>query len=590
MRLRAWLRDPAWLAVVLVSAAAAGSIVAMAASRVAIPAERALISTEAWPWTSDGVGVVPEGPVSPFRTGDRVVAVAGRPLADWARASISPPWLLGATPLGPSATFRVMRDGVPIDVSAALEPFPADRLSGAPPALVAFAATALILAVVLLVRRPRATALRLLVLGVTCDVANIVAWETGLQPSDLVQRTPFLYAFGLAPVFAVIFWASLLHVLSVYPTRARWLIRRPSVAVAVYVAPLAALGVGALLAAIPGVGALAWIGRLGTVTAAVISGQILVVLGAVVAGYLRTPAPRRGQVRLVALTLFVAAAADLLLVSGPIALGRMPLAPRATVALLALPVVAALALAVIRDRLFQVDLLASSRARIVAAREEERRRLRRELHDELGPTLAAVGLKIDAARDEVAVGDRDAATAALDEARTEVRAVLAQVRGIARELRPPAIDSLGVVGAIRQQIDALTIAGGPRVDVDADVPPALPAAVEVAAYRVVIEAVSNVLRHADARRATVRLWMDHDLLRIEVADDGVGLEGSAIGVGMRAMYERIAEVGGELTIEAAVGGGSVVRASLPVAKPRVAGESAAPAATLQPGRAVEGAE
>jgi signal transduction histidine kinase len=84
--------------------------------------------------------------------------------------------------------------------------------------------------------------------------------------------------------------------------------------------------------------------------------------------------------------------------------------------------------------------------------------------------------------------------------------------------------------------------------------------------------------------------MDHDLLRIEVADDGVGVVGSAIGVGTRAMYERIAEVGGELTIEAGAGGGSVVRASLPVAKPRVAGESAAPAASLQPGPAVEGVE
>jgi signal transduction histidine kinase len=314
------------------------------------------------------------------------------------------------------------------------------------------------------------------------------------------------------------------------------------------------------------------------------------VLGAVVAGYVRTPVPRRGQVRLVALTLFVAAAADLLLVSGPIALGRLPLASRATVALLALPVIAALALAVIRDRLFQVDLLASSRARIVATREEERRRLRRELHDELGPTLAAVGLKIDAARDQVAAGDRDAATAALDDARSEVRAVLAQVRGIARELRPPAIDSLGLAGAIRQQVDALTIAGGPRVDVETDVPAALPAAVEVAAYRVVVEAVSNVLRHADARRATVRLWMDPDLLRIEVADDGVGLDGSAIGVGTRAMYERTAEVGGELTIEAAAGGGSVVAASLPTAMPGNRGRPSAAPGTHQPGPAVEAAE
>jgi len=587
MRLRGWLGDPAVLAVVVVSAAALASTLTMAASRIAIPAERALISTEAWPWTADGVVVVPEGPASPFRANDRVVAIQGRPLAAWASDALGPPWLLAPNPLPSSATFRVVRDGAEIDVVAPLQAFPVDRLGGAPPSLVAFAITALVLAVVLVVRRPRATALRLLVLGVTCDVTNIVAWETGLQPSDLVQRTPFLYAFGLAPVFAVVFWASLLHVLSVYPARSRWLIARPEAAVAAYLVPLVAVAAGAVVAAAAGGGALAWIGRMGAVTAAVISVQIVAVLVAVLGAYRRTPAPRRGQVRLVAATLFVAAAADLLLVSGPIALGRLPLASRATVALLALPVVAALAIAVIRDRLFQVDLLMSSRARIVAAREEERRRLRRELHDELGPTLAAVALRIDAAREDVAEGDTAAAAAALDDARAEVRAVLAQVRGIARDLRPPALDSLGLVGAVRQQVETLTAAGGPRVEVHADVAGPLPAAIEVAAFRIVVEAVSNVVRHASAGRAVVRLWIDHDLLRIEVADDGLGREPGALGVGTQAMYERAAEVGGELSIEAGIDGGTVVSASLPVGRARAGVDTPAVAATLQPAPAGE---
>ncbi len=577
MRRRGWLRDPAWLAVVLVSAGAVASVLAMAVSRFAIPAERGVIATEAWPWTADGVTVIPEGGDSPFRSGDRVVAVQGRPLADWASAAIGPPWLFALNPLPASATFTVVREGASVDLAAPLESFPTDRFGGAPPALVIFATTALILALVLVARRPRATALRLLLLGVTCDVATIVAWETGLQPSDLVQRTPFLYAFGLAPVFAVLFWASLLHLLSVYPTRTRWLIARGDPAVvAVYVVPLVALALGAAIAAIPGGGALAWIGRLAPVASAVTSVQIVIVLVAIVAGYRRTPLPRRGQIRLVAGTVFIAAGAELLLVSGPIAIGRLPLASRGVVALLALPAVAALAIAVVRDQLFQVDLLRSSRARIVAAREEERRKLRRDLHDGLGPSLAALGLRVDAVRDDVA-GRDPAAAAALDEIRGDVRSILTQVRTLARDLRPPAIDSLGFVGAVRQQLDALTADRGPRVEVDADVPATLPAAIEVAGYRIVVEAVSNVLRHAGARTARVHLWIDHDLLRIEVADDGVGLEGGSTGVGTRAMYERAAEVGGELVVEPGRHGGTVVIASLPIAD-----RAAAPVANREP--------
>lgn len=581
MRLRALFRDPSWLAAVLVGAAALASIGVMIGSRLLIPAERATIPTGAWPWTADGVVVQPLGPASPFQAGDLVVAIDGRPLADWVGDTLRPPWFLGSRPLGASIAVDVVREGAPVRLDAPIEPFPMDRLGGAPLGLVVFGATALILALALIVRRPQAIALRLIVLGVTCDVADIVAWETGLQPTDFVARTPFLYAFGLAAVFSLVFWSSLIHLLSTYPVRARWLVRRPSAVFFVYALPLAALAVGAAAAAAAGGGVLAWIDRLGAVNAAVVSASIVAILVAIVTGYRRTPAPRRPQVRLLAVTLFIAAAAVLVLISGPIALSGPPLVPRGTTALLALPVVAALALAVIRDHLFQVDLLASSRARIVAAREEERLRLRRELHDGLGPTLAALGLKVDAARADAVAGDAPAAAATLEEIRADVRGILGQIRGLARELRPPTLDSLGLVGGLRQQVETLTAGSRTGVEIVAVDLPVLPPGVEVAAYRIVIEAVTNILRHADADTATVRLAIERGVLRIDVEDDGVGVGGDGIGVGTRAMYERAAEVGGELVIEAGRLRGTRVTALLPVGD-RPAEAAAESASTVSP--------
>src|SRR5436853_4437188 len=145
-----------------------------------------------------------------------------------------PPWLFESTALGSSVTVDVVRAGAPIHLTADLNPFPTARLGAAPVALVVFGATTLLLAFFLLARRPQAAALRLLMLGVTCDVANIVAWETSLQPTDLVRRTPFLYAFALSPLMAIVFWSSLVHLLSIYPTRSRWLIRRPRAVALLY--------------------------------------------------------------------------------------------------------------------------------------------------------------------------------------------------------------------------------------------------------------------------------------------------------------------------------------------------------------------
>jgi signal transduction histidine kinase len=293
--------------------------------------------------------------------------------------------------------------------------------------------------------------------------------------------------------------------------------------------------------------------------------MLVVIVAATVAGYRRTREPRRRQVRWIALALGLAAAGTMALLTVPIAAFGQPLLPRNTVDLLVLPVPVALALAVMRDRLFQIDLLARSRGRIVAAREEERRRLRRDLHDGLGPTLAAVGLKLDLAR-ERAASEAAGLASLLDEIRVDVRSVISDVRRLARELRPPTLDSLGLAGAIGQQATALGGGSGPTIVVEIDAPlPALPAAIEVVAYRIATEAMANAVRHAAATSCIVALRVDRDGLVVEVTDDGRGIDPSApAGVGLRSIDERAAEVGGEVDFLARPGGGTIVRARLPL--------------------------
>ena len=569
MTIRRTPRDLTRVLTALVCGAALAATAVMFLSRFALPSDGMLIPTDAWPWTTDGVGVRPLSAESPIRIGDVVVAIDGRPMAEWASDAVAPPWFLGARAIGPMVDVEVRRDGALIHVPVTLESFSSGRLGGAPLGLVIFGAGALILALVLVLRRPQATAIRLLFVGVCCNTADIVAWETGLQPTDLVGRTPFLYAFAIAAIANLVFWGCLIHLLAIYPVRAGWLARRPRDARLIYAAPLVALAAGAVVARLAGGSILDWFDRLGTLLGAIVSTMVIVILGSIVAGYRRTPAPRRPQVRVLAITLGVAAMASLLLTSLPIVLFDHPLAPRSAVAIFAIPVILALALAVIRDRLFQVDLLATSRRRIVAAREEERLRLRRDLHDGLGPTLAALGLKVDRARAE-ATTDPAAVGPLLDEIRADLRVALAQIRGLSRELRPPGLDALGLVDALRQQLATIGGPDGPLVAVAATDIGALPPAVEVAAYRIVIEAVTNTVRHAGAQRCQVELTRDRYGLSIIVRDDGAGIGPGPVGVGTRSMYERAAEVGGELLVAPGPDGGTLVTASLPIGAPQAA--------------------
>lgn len=206
--------------------------------------------------------------------------------------------------------------------------------------------------------------------------------------------------------------------------------------------------------------------------------------------------------------------------------------------------------------------LQASREQLVAAREEERRRLRRDLHDGLGPSLGAVVLRIDTARN-LAADRPEEADQVLRRARDDVAAALADVRRLVHDLRPPALDDLGLTGAVRQQAERIL---PPHVDVGvtADDDRDLPAAVEVAAYRIASEALANVARHAHASRVAVTLRRDAGALVVTVSDDGAGIPADApAGVGLVSLRERAAELGGSCTVECPADGGTVVRAVLP---------------------------
>jgi len=211
--------------------------------------------------------------------------------------------------------------------------------------------------------------------------------------------------------------------------------------------------------------------------------------------------------------------------------------------------------------------LQRSRERLVTALEEERRRLRRDLHDGLGPEIASQTLKLEAAHDSLPV-DPDRAAALLVELLEQSQTMLAEVRRLVYALRPPALDELGLVGAVREQAAQCELADL-QVSLNAPEPlPPLPAAVEVAAYRIIQEALTNVLRHAQARTCSISIRLasqdEPPLVCVEIRDDGLGLPAQhRAGVGLLSMRERAEELGGWCRAEAGPHGGTCVSAALP---------------------------
>ncbi|MGD2155588.1 MAG: sensor histidine kinase [Anaerolineales bacterium] len=222
--------------------------------------------------------------------------------------------------------------------------------------------------------------------------------------------------------------------------------------------------------------------------------------------------------------------------------------------------------------------LRRSRQGLVTAREEERRRLRRDLHDGIGPTMAGQTLKLDAAIDLI-LGqpesgqkpDLEEAIKMLTEVKEQTQETVKKVRQIVYALRPPSLDDLGLVAAIQTHIDQLSVS---RQGLDISLQtspqdlPHLSAAVEVAAYRIVLEAITNVINHAQAQECVVKLSVPQNepgMLHLEIKDDGKGIpKGKPAGVGLTSMRERVEELGGNFTIESGQPNGTRILAQIPL--------------------------
>lgn len=211
------------------------------------------------------------------------------------------------------------------------------------------------------------------------------------------------------------------------------------------------------------------------------------------------------------------------------------------------------------------EQLRLSQAHLISAHESERRRLGRELHDGVGPSLAGLHLRVDTA---LSLFEKDPQRSAvlLVGVRDELTAVIEEVRRIVSDLRPRGPDDVGLVEALTRAVAVEGLTSRPAVKVEAESLPRLPGDIELAVYRIVIEAVTNARRHAvGARECVVSIKTDGSWLRLSVSDDGPGIPADAdFGVGVGSMRERAREVGGALTVGAASGGGTAVVAELPL--------------------------
>jgi signal transduction histidine kinase len=210
--------------------------------------------------------------------------------------------------------------------------------------------------------------------------------------------------------------------------------------------------------------------------------------------------------------------------------------------------------------------LQTSRERLVTAQEEERRRLRRDLHDGVGPTLASFSQRLDTAADLVTTNPQ-ASIDLLKDLKGQVKGTIAEIRRLVYALRPPVLDEFGLVTAIREHVAPYTGPNGLQLTFDIVEPmPPLPAAVEVAAYRITLEAFTNIVNHAQASACHIAIKIENNSLLLEISDNGKGLSSiHRAGVGLTSMRERAHELGGECSVESNPTGGALVKAKLPIA-------------------------
>jgi signal transduction histidine kinase len=208
--------------------------------------------------------------------------------------------------------------------------------------------------------------------------------------------------------------------------------------------------------------------------------------------------------------------------------------------------------------------LIRSRAQIVNEREDERLRIRRDLHDELGPVLASQSLKLAAAR-QVIRTQPEKAEKLVEEISQQSQQTVADIRRLVHGLRPPVLDQLGLVEAVRD----LARSAGSDMTIEVSTPegqvPKLSAAAEVNAYRIVLEALTNAAKHAHAKHCTIKFEFEPIVFVIHIQDDGIGMPKEyRAGVGLRSMRLRAAEIGGRLSIESVQPHGTHIIAKLPL--------------------------
>ena len=505
------------------------------------------------------------------------------------------------------------------------------------------------IAAYVLARRPDLPASTALVVGAVGIAGSSVPWALGTTTSGITMGGPFIMLVGLTVGLYMLTWPAAIHMALVFPRPLGLVARNPSLIPAVYVVALGSYGLGLAASLGASTSTLAWIGTWPRIQLVVAIACLVAFLGLFTWRYRNEDEPEeRHRSRWAASAALLSVILGLVLFQVPELVFGRSLLPASWIGLVALPIPIGLAIAILHDHLFGIDVvvnrtlvygmltagvfgiyLAASavmrwivgddagyggvllatgaavllalpvrdrlqravdrlmygdprnaelirqRESLVVAREEERRRLRRDLHDGLGPTLAAIGLRAETAAARLDKGSVAGAQASLTELSREVEEAVTDVRRLVDGLRPPALDELGLVGAIDQQVRRLEgtrpdgrglriSVAGPRDDL-----PTLPAAIEVAAYRIAVEAVTNAVRHAEADACHVRIDTG-DTLRIEVSDDGRGFAGGTrAGTGLESMTARATEVGGHLDLQRVSGGGTRVVAVLPLG-PRTA--------------------
>jgi len=206
----------------------------------------------------------------------------------------------------------------------------------------------------------------------------------------------------------------------------------------------------------------------------------------------------------------------------------------------------------------QLEEVRASRARIVEAGDRERRRVERDLHDGAQQRLVALSLELRLAQNALGADADPAVRTRLEHAADEAQAALADLRDLALGIHPLILTDSGLEAAVE------SLADRSPVDVTIDIGPERYAPnVEGAAYFVIAEALTNVAKYAKAKTATVRAMARENVLRIEVADDGIGGADLASGTGLRGLVDRLAVLDGTLTIESPVGGGTRLSAQIP---------------------------